>query len=97
MVDNVRELSPSSQSEDGLADEIARLKREIANLKEALAGRADDLLQGASNAAQAVVQPVKNNPGTFGLLAGGLIGLLVGLAIGEAGRPRDKHWYDRYR
>jgi len=97
MVDNVRELSPSSHSEDGLSDEIARLKREIANLKEALAGRADDFIQGASSAAQAVVQPVKNNPGTFGLIAGGLIGVLVGLAISEASRSPDRHWYDRYR
>jgi ElaB/YqjD/DUF883 family membrane-anchored ribosome-binding protein len=97
MVDNTNQISASSQNDDRLAEEIARLKSEIANLKDALAGRADDLIQGASNAAQAVVQPVRNNPGTFGLIAGGLIGLLVGLAIGQAEQQRSRHWYDRYR
>lgn len=94
MVDRSDNL-PSSEDGD-LAAEIARLKAELGNLRDALAGRADDVMQGASRAAQAAVQPIRNHPGTAGLLLGGLVGLLVGLAIGQS-EQRQRHWYDRYR
>lgn len=84
-------------SEDGdLVNEVARLKAELANLRDALAERAGDVVQGASRAAQAAVQPIRNHPGAAGLLIGGLVGLLVGLAIGQS-EQRSRHWYDRYR
>jgi ElaB/YqjD/DUF883 family membrane-anchored ribosome-binding protein len=83
--------------EDDLNAEVARLKREIANLKDALAERADDIAQGAARAADAVVQPIRNNPGTAGMLFGCLVGLLAGLAIAQAAEQRPRHWYDRYR
>ncbi len=82
---------------DELAQEIARLKTEIANLKTALAQRADDIVQGASRAADVVTQPIRNNPGTAGLLFGTLVGLVAGMAIGQAMRDEPRHWYDRYR
>ncbi|MCX7305515.1 MAG: hypothetical protein NTV73_14475 [Hyphomicrobiales bacterium] len=96
MADTALTSEASSAGADRLEEEVARLKREMANLKQALAERADDIVQGAASAAHAVVQPVRNNPGTFGLIAGGLLGLLVGLAIGEADQRRSRHWYDRY-
>lgn len=82
---------------DELAREIAQLKAEIGNLKAALAERADDLMQGASRAAEVVTQPIRNNPGTAGLLFGTLVGLIAGMAIGQAMRDEPRHWYDRYR
>lgn len=82
---------------DELAREIAQLKAEIGNLKAALAERADDLVQGASRAAEVVTQPIRNNPGTAGLLFGTLVGLIAGMAIGQAMRDEPRHWYDRYR
>jgi len=85
-----------AQSDSDLANEVARLKAELANLRDALAERADDVVQGASRAASAAVQPIRNNPGTAGLLLGGVIGLLVGLAIGQQTEQRSRHWYDRY-
>lgn len=87
----------TARGDDELAEEIARLKRELANLKAALAERADDIVQGASRAAEVVAQPIRNNPGTAGMLFGGLIGLLIGLAIGQTIEQRQpRHWYDRY-
>jgi ElaB/YqjD/DUF883 family membrane-anchored ribosome-binding protein len=80
-----------------LAKEIAHLKAEIGNLKSALAERADDLMQGASHAADVVTQPIRNNPGTSGLIFGTIVGLIAGLAIGQAMRDEPRHWYDRYR
>lgn len=83
--------------DDELATEIANLKRELANLKAALADRADDVVQGASRVADAVVQPIRNNPGTAGMLFGALLGVLVGLAIGYgATEQRPRRWHDRY-
>ncbi|MEP9386006.1 hypothetical protein [Mesorhizobium sp. KR9-304] len=93
MADNT---TPARGSDD-LAAEVAKLKREIANLKAALAERADDIAQGAARAADVVVQPIRNHPGTAGMLFGGLVGLLAGLAIAQAFEQRPNHWYDRYR
>jgi ElaB/YqjD/DUF883 family membrane-anchored ribosome-binding protein len=87
-----------SRNDDELTAEIAKLKRELGNLRSALAERAGDVAEGASRAAEAVVQPIRNNPGTAGMLFGGLIGVLAGLAIGQALAERPPHrWYDRYR
>jgi len=86
-----------SRNGDELTAEIANLKRELGNLRSALAERADDIAQGASRAAGAVVEPIRNNPGTAGMLFGGLIGVLIGLAIGQAMTDQRPHrWYDRY-
>lgn len=86
----------NDSASDDLTQEIARLKNELETLRDALAGRADDVVQTATRAAQAVAQPIRNNPGTAGLLMGGLVGLLVGLAIGQMERP-SRSWLDRYR
>jgi len=83
--------------DDELTREIAQLKAEIGNLKAALAERADDIVQGASRAAEVVTQPIRNNPGTAGMLFGALVGLAAGLAIDQAMRDEPRHWYDRYR
>lgn len=83
--------------DDELTAEIANLKRELANLRAALAERASDIAQGANRAAEVVVQPIRNNPGTAGMLFGGLIGVLVGLAIGlSLAGQQPRRWYDRY-
>jgi hypothetical protein len=92
MADNMR-----ATGDDELAAEMANLRRELSNLKTALAERADDIARGAGRAADVVVQPIRNNPGTAGMLFGGLVGLLVGLAIGQAAMQRPHYWYDRYR
>ncbi len=92
------ENNPRVAGDDDLATEVANLKRELANLREALADRAGDIAQGAGRAASAVVQPIRDNPGTAGVLFGGLIGLLVGLTIGQAmSEQGTRPWYDRYR
>jgi ElaB/YqjD/DUF883 family membrane-anchored ribosome-binding protein len=83
--------------DDELTAEIANLKRELANLRAALGERASDIAQGASRAAEVVVQPIRNNPGTAGILFGGLIGVLVGLAIGQSlAMQQPRRWHDRY-
>ena len=86
-----------ARGNDDVAAEVARLKREIANLKAALGERAEDIAQGAARAAEVVTQPIRNNPGTAGMLFGGLVGLLAGLAIAQSMEQRPHHWYDRYR
>ena len=83
---------------DELTAEIARLKRELSNLRTALAERAGDFAQGAGRAADMVVQPIRNHPGAAGMLFGGLVGVLVGLAIGYAAaeQQRPRRWHERY-
>jgi F0F1-type ATP synthase assembly protein I len=83
--------------DDDLAVEVARLKREIANLKRAISERVEDIAEGAGRAAGLVTQPIRNNPGATGLVAGALVGLLAGLFIAQMAQERPRHWYDRYR
>lgn len=93
MADN----STTAAGDDELTQEIARLKREVANLKSALAERADDIVQGASRAAEVVTQPIRNNPGTAGLLFGGVVGMILGMALAQTMNQPAHRWYDRYR
>jgi hypothetical protein len=88
--------STQTNRNDELAVEVARLKRELANLKGAIAERAEDIVQGASRAADVVTQPIRNNPGTAGLLFGTMLGLIAGLAIAQMTEQRPRHWHDRY-
>ncbi|MEW9837181.1 hypothetical protein [Mesorhizobium marinum] len=92
MADNTR------TSGDELSAEIAHLRRELSNLKAALSQRAGDIAEGAGRAADAVVQPIRNHPGAAGMLFGGLLGLITGLAIGYAAaeQQRPRRWHDRY-
>jgi ElaB/YqjD/DUF883 family membrane-anchored ribosome-binding protein len=74
------------------------LRRELANLRAVLAERRDDMVAAASRGAQAVVTPVRENPGVVSsaFVLGGVIGFLIGLAVGQSDQ-RSRHWYDRYR
>lgn len=87
---------PDINNEQG--DDTDGLRRELANLRAVLAERRDDMVAAASRGAQAVVTPIKENPGvvTFAFVMGGIVGLLVGLALGQS-EERARHWYDRYR
>ena len=84
--------------DDDLADENDGLRRELANLRAVLAERRDDMVAAASRGAQAVVTPVRENPGVVSsaLIMGGIIGFFIGLAVGRS-EERSRHWYDRYR
>ncbi len=84
------------------AEEVDNLKRELANLKAAIAERAQDVYDGAavqaSRATEALrsqADVVRENPGTFSsaFFIGGLIGLLLGFALGSEQKPR--RWYER--
>ncbi|WP_394891099.1 hypothetical protein ACG873_07190 [Mesorhizobium sp. AaZ16] len=79
-------------------DDTDGLRRELANLRAVLAERRDDMIAAASRATEAVVTPVRENPGAVGsaFVLGGILGLLVGLALGQS-EERSRHWYDRYR
>jgi hypothetical protein len=70
----------------------------LANLRAVLAERRDDLVAADSRGAQAVVTPVRENPGIVGsvFVLGGAIGFFIGLAVGQT-YERSRHWYDRYR
>jgi ElaB/YqjD/DUF883 family membrane-anchored ribosome-binding protein len=83
---------------DEMADETDGLRRELANLRAVLAERRDDMVAAASRGAQAVVTPVRENPGVVSsvFVLGGIIGLFIGLAIGQSGE-RSRHWYDKYQ
>lgn len=85
-------------ADDDLARETDGLKRELANLRAVIAERADDAVAAASRATQAVVTPIRENPGVVSsaFVMGGIVGLLIGLAIGQSDQ-RSRHWYDRYR
>jgi hypothetical protein len=82
---------------DELGDEDG-LRRELANLGAALAERRDDMIAAASRGAEAVVTPVRENPGigTSAFVLGGIIGFVIGLALGQPDE-RSRHWYDRHR
>ena len=92
------ERNDDPKLDDELADETDGLRRELANLRAVLAERRDDMVAAASRGAQAVVKPVRENPGVVSsvFVLGGVIGLFIGLAIGQSGE-RSRHWYDKYR
>jgi ElaB/YqjD/DUF883 family membrane-anchored ribosome-binding protein len=87
------------QADEDLADETDGLRRELANLRAVLAERKDDVAAAASRATQAVVMPIRENPGIVSsvFLLGGIVGLLIGLALGQSQQRSTRHWYDRNR
>jgi F0F1-type ATP synthase assembly protein I len=87
---------PDINNEQG--DDTDGLRRELANLRAVLAERRDDMIAAASRGTQAIVTPIKQNPGVVAsaFVMGGIVGLLVGLALGQS-EERSRHWYDRYR
>jgi ElaB/YqjD/DUF883 family membrane-anchored ribosome-binding protein len=89
---------PDTNANNDLADEADGLRRELANLRAVLAERRDDMVAAASRATQAVVTPVRENPGIVGsvFIIGGIVGLLIGLAISQSDQS-SRRWYDRYR
>jgi hypothetical protein len=86
---------PDINADDEQDDETDGLRRELANLRAVLAERRDDMVAAASRGAQAVVTPVRENPGVVSsaLIMGGIIGFLIGLAVGQS-EERSRHWYD---
>ncbi len=98
-------------ADDDLAKQVAELKREFANLKAAIAERAQDVVGGveglydsaaeqASRAAQALrtqAGVVRDNPGTVStaFIVGAIVGLLFGLALGSS-EPPPRRWYERH-
>jgi ElaB/YqjD/DUF883 family membrane-anchored ribosome-binding protein len=100
MADNTdnKATAGRTSADDDLARETDGLKRELANLRAVIAERADDAVAAASRATQAVVTPIRENPGVVSsaLVVGGIVGFLIGLAIGQSDQ-RSRHWYDRYR
>ena len=110
MADNTdNRTTEQGVSDDDLAQQMAELKRELANLRAAIAGRAQDLVGGveglydsaaeqASRATQALrtqAGVVRDNPGTVSsaFVLGGIVGLLLGLALASEAAPR--RWYER--
>ncbi|WP_394891625.1 hypothetical protein ACG873_10320 [Mesorhizobium sp. AaZ16] len=89
---------PDINADDEQDDATDGLRRELANLRAVLAERRDDMVAAGSRGAQAVVTPVRQNPGVVSsaLIMGGIIGFLIGLAVGQS-EERSRHWYDRYR
>jgi ElaB/YqjD/DUF883 family membrane-anchored ribosome-binding protein len=100
MADNTdnKATAGRTSADDDLARETDGLKRELANLRAVIAERADDAVAAASRATQAVVTPIRENPGVVSsaFVVGGIVGFLIGLAIGQSDQ-RSRHWYDRYR
>lgn len=108
MADNAE--TKKTGADDDLAQEIAKLKREMANLRAAIAERAQDVVGGveglydsaaekASRATQALraqAGVVRDNPGTVSsaFIVGGIVGLLFGLALGRSD-PAPHRWYER--
>ena len=93
----------SRPNDDDMVQDISDLKREIANLKAAIAERAQDVYEGAADRATRATQSlraqagvVRENPGTVSaaFVLGGIIGLLIGMALGASEPPR--RWYDRH-
>ena len=73
--------------------EMDELRREVANLKAAIAERAEQV----NEALRARAEVVRDNPGTISaaMVVGGMIGVLVGLALGQAEHSHHR-WYDRH-
>lgn len=101
----------TSGADDDLERQMAELKRELANLRAAIAERAQDVVGGveglydsaaeqASRAGQALrtqAGVVRDNPGTVStaFIVGGIVGLLFGLALGGS-EPPPRRWYERH-
>ena len=100
MADNTdnKATAGRTSADDDLARETDGLKRELANLRAVIAERADDAVAAASRATQAVVTPIRENPGVVSsaFVVGGIVGFIIGLAIGQSDQ-RSRPWYDRYR
>ena len=93
-----------SKPSPSIDEDMAELKREIANLKAAIAERAQDVYDSASDRAskstdalRAQAGVVRENPATFSsaFVVGGIIGLLIGMALGPS-QTAPRHWYDRH-
>ena len=71
--------------------EMDELRREVANLKAAIAERTEDVTE----ALRVRAEVVRNNPGTVSaaMVFGGVIGLLIGLALGQA-EHGHRRWHD---
>jgi ElaB/YqjD/DUF883 family membrane-anchored ribosome-binding protein len=98
------------KADDDLKRQIVELKRELGNLRAAIAERTQDVIGGvegiydsaaekASRATQAVraqAGVVRDNPGTVtsAFVLGGIIGLLLGMALGRS-EPASRRWYER--
>ena len=110
MADTDNRTTQQEVSDDELAQQMAELKLELANLRAAIAERAQDFVggveglydgaaEGASRAAQALrtqAGVVRDNPGTVSsaFVLGGIVGLLLGLAISSYEAP-PRRWYER--
>jgi ElaB/YqjD/DUF883 family membrane-anchored ribosome-binding protein len=108
MADNAD--NKAAKADDDLEQQIAELKRELGNLRAAIAERAQDVIGGveglydsaaeqASRATQALraqAGVVRDNPGTIStaFVVGGIVGLLFGLALGRS-EPEPRRWYER--
>jgi ElaB/YqjD/DUF883 family membrane-anchored ribosome-binding protein len=94
MADNTdnKMTAGSASADDDLARETDGLKRELANLRAVIAERADDAVAAASRATQAVVTPIRENPGVVSsaFVVGGIVGLIIGLAVGQSDQ-RSRH------
>ncbi len=90
-------MADNPDANAGEDQETEALRRDLANLRAVLAERRDDLVQSASRATQAIVAPIRENPGlvSSAFAIGGVVGLLIGLALGQS-EQRSRHWYDRY-
>jgi ElaB/YqjD/DUF883 family membrane-anchored ribosome-binding protein len=90
-----------------MRDEISSLKRSLHERAEEAVDSAETWLDTASDTAsratgalraqaQTVSSAVQDNPGTVSsaLFVGGVIGLLIGLALGRS-QP-DRRWYERH-
>lgn len=89
MADNAKNVAAS----DGERDvEMEELRAELARLREAIAERAQDVRDAVAERTMVV----RENPGLFStaLVVGGIVGFMVGMALGRSEPPR--RWYERY-
>lgn len=96
-------MTANARDDDELAQEIDHLKREFANLKAAIAERAQDVVDGveerasrATEALRAQAGVVRDNPGTIStaFVLGGIMGILLGMALSNWEQP-PRRWYER--
>jgi len=74
-------------------EQMDELKREIAKLKEALAERAQGVYDAAAEAVRSQAVVARDNPGTIAtaVVFGGIIGLLLGYALGQSEPSTRNH------